>query len=126
MYDNLPCHNKSRFKELNFKIEKSDANAAYLPSFPSTPIPTSLDYIIPTSFPPSPTAATTSPEYFFRSSVIMAFYVGEHLQQITEGQFNAAFINYYSNPFNASYKLVPSITNTLLELASKFYKIKDI
>lgn len=111
---------------MNFNIEKSDAKAAYLPSLPSIPIPTSLDYIIPTSFPPSPTAATTSPEYFFKSSVTIAFCVGEHLQQITDGQFIAAFINYYSNPCNASYKLDPSITNTLLELASKFYKIRDI
>jgi len=38
---------------LNFIIEKSDASAAYLPSFPSIPIPTSADWIIPTSFPPS-------------------------------------------------------------------------
>ena len=44
---------------LNFNIEKSLASAAYLPSFPSIPIPTSAHYIMPTSFPPSPTAATT-------------------------------------------------------------------
>jgi hypothetical protein len=29
------------FKDLNFKIEKSLAKAAYLPSLPSIPIPTS-------------------------------------------------------------------------------------
>jgi hypothetical protein len=126
LYDNLPCHNNRIFSALNLSTEKSEAKAAYLPSFPSIPIPTSADYIIPTSLPPSPIVATTNPEYFFNNSVITVFWVGEHLQQITDGQFIAAFIKVYSNPLSASYKLVPSITKTLLELASKFYNINDI
>lgn len=40
-------------------IEKSLANAAYFPSFPTIPIPTSAAYIIETSFPPSPMANVT-------------------------------------------------------------------
>jgi hypothetical protein len=46
-------------------MEKSAAKLAYIPSFPTIPIPTSASKIIPTSFPPSPTAAILFPfEYF--------------------------------------------------------------
>lgn len=41
LYDNLPCHNSKVFRELNLRIEKSEANAAYFPSLPSIPMPTS-------------------------------------------------------------------------------------
>ncbi len=43
---------------LNFLIEKSEANDAYIPSLPSIPIPILEDYNIPTSFPPSPIPQT--------------------------------------------------------------------
>ena len=39
-------------------MEKSLARAAYFPSFPTMPIPILAHYIIPTSFPPSPTQNT--------------------------------------------------------------------
>ena len=74
-------------------MEKSEAFAAYLPSFPSIPIPTSAYCIIPTSFPPSPIQAVTFFVYFFTHSVIWAFYVGEHLQHTTAGDFVAIVIN---------------------------------
>jgi hypothetical protein len=38
-------------------MEKSEASEAYLPSFPTIPIPTLASRIIPTSLPPSPTDA---------------------------------------------------------------------
>ncbi len=61
LYDNLPCHNINFFMSPNFFTLKSDANDAYKPSFPSIPIPTSASKIIPTSLPPSPTAAIRLP-----------------------------------------------------------------
>lgn len=69
---------------MNLVIEKSEANAAYLPSLPSIPIPISAYYIIPTSFPPSPIQATTYLVYYLNPSAILAFCVGEHLQHTTE------------------------------------------
>ena len=69
---------------MNFKIEKSEELAAYLPSFPSIPIPTSAYCIIPTSFPPSPIQAVTFFVYFLIQSVIYAFYVGEQRQHTTD------------------------------------------
>jgi hypothetical protein len=55
-------------------IEKSEAKAACIPSFPIIPIPTSASRIIPTSFPPSPTAAILFPfEKCFNSLTISAF-----------------------------------------------------
>ena len=43
LYDNLPCQSNNTFKYLNLSIEKSEAKAAYFPSLPSIPIPTSAD-----------------------------------------------------------------------------------
>ena len=54
LYANLPCHNNNTARYLNFNIEKSLAKAAYFPSLPTIPTPTSAAYIIATSFPPSP------------------------------------------------------------------------
>ena len=84
LYESLPCQRRRAFKCLNFKIEKSEELAAYLPSFPSIPIPTSAYCIIPTSFPPSPIQAVTFFVYFLIQSVTYAFYVGEHLQHTTD------------------------------------------
>ena len=39
LYANLPCHNNKVVISLNLIKEKSLANAAYLPSFPSIPTP---------------------------------------------------------------------------------------
>jgi hypothetical protein len=57
LYDSLPCHNINFLRYENSKIEKSEANDAYIPSLPTIPIPTSASRIIPTSLPPSPTPA---------------------------------------------------------------------
>ena len=67
-------------------IEKSDARAACIPSLPTIPIPISASKIIPTSLPPSPTAAILLPfEYYFNNLTISAFYVGLHLQTHRQG-----------------------------------------
>jgi len=78
---------------LNYYILKSAANAAYLPSFPSIPIPTSALYIIPTSLPPSPIHAIILLVYNFKFIVIYDFYVGEHLQHTTAGAILLTSIN---------------------------------
>jgi len=101
---------------LNFKIEKSEARAAYLPSLPSIPIPTSAYCIIPTSFPPSPIQAVTFFVYFLIHSATLAFYVGEHLQQTTDGAFVAIVMKSSSCLSRAVPKLIPSITNMLLNV----------
>lgn len=54
LYESLPCHKRRGLTFLNFKMEKSAANAACLPYFPTIPTPTSEACIIPTSLPPSP------------------------------------------------------------------------
>ena len=64
LYESLPCQSKMVLKCLNLVMEKSEARAAYLPSFPSIPSPTSACKIIPTSLPPSPMPATTFLVYF--------------------------------------------------------------
>lgn len=62
LYDSRPCQRSNVFIERNYRIEKSAANAACLPYFPTIPIPTSASWIIPTSFPPSPIPKTA---YFY-------------------------------------------------------------
>ena len=99
---------------MNFKIEKSEELAAYLPSFPSIPIPTSAYCIIPTSFPPSPIQAVTFFVYFLIQSVIYAFYVGEHRQHTTDRDLVAIEKNKDSWNWRAVPRLVPSITKILL------------
>jgi hypothetical protein len=54
LYAKRPCQRSRVATCLNLSIEKSEANAAYFPSFPTMPTPTSAAYIIATSFPPSP------------------------------------------------------------------------
>jgi hypothetical protein len=72
--------------------------AAYFPSLPTIPIPTSAAIIIPTSFPPSPTAAILLPfENYFSNLTISAFYVGLHLQTHKHGASIATSKNYYVN-----------------------------
>ncbi len=85
LYESLPCQRTSLVKCLNFKIEKSDANAACFPSLPTIPTPTSATWIMPTSLPPSPIPNTSFPVWFLTPLVITAFCVGETLQQITAG-----------------------------------------
>lgn len=77
-------------------MEKSAARAAYFPSFPTIPIPTSAHWIIPTSFPPSPIAAVTFFVYFLMHNTIYAFCVGEHLQHTTAGALVAISKNFFS------------------------------
>lgn len=93
------------------RIEKSLANAAYLPSLPSIPIPTSADCIIPTSFPPSPIHAVILWVYFLMHSVTNAFWVGEHLQHTTDYAW-VATLKKNSSFLNAVDKLTPSMTNS--------------
>jgi hypothetical protein len=57
LYAFLPCHNKICLVYLNYFMEISEANAAWLPSFPTIPNPIDASCIIPTSFPPSPIPA---------------------------------------------------------------------
>lgn len=74
LYDSLPCHKINFFRSPNFFREKSDASDAYIPSLPSMPIPTSASKIMPTSLPPSPTAAIRFPlVYFFNNFATSAF-----------------------------------------------------
>jgi hypothetical protein len=85
-----------------------------MPSFPTIPIPTSASRIIPTSFPPSPTAAILfPPENYFRSLTISAFYVGLHLQTQRQGAIiadskNCAIKSYCSKIVS---RVLPSIIN---------------
>ena len=73
LYDNLPCHNNSSHRWENWEIEKSAASDAYIPSFPTIPIPTSASWIIATSFPPSPTEAVQRLVNCFIFLTIIAF-----------------------------------------------------
>ena len=66
-------------------MEKSEAKAACFPYFPTIPTPISAICIIPTSFPPSPIPKTSLPVNSLTPFVIIAFWVGETLQQITAG-----------------------------------------
>ena len=118
LYDNLPCHSTNFFKCPNSVIEKSEASEAYIPSFPTIPIPTSASKIIPTSLPPSPIAAILLLfVYFLRRLQIFAFYVGLHLQTQTHGAFIANSKNSACNSsaaFNIVSRLLPSIMRTEL------------
>jgi len=88
-----------------------------MPSFPTIPIPTSASKIIPTSFPPSPTAAILFPfENYFRSLTISAFYVGLHLQTHKQGASIATSKNYFVNSSESKItsKDLPSIIRIVL------------
>jgi len=59
---------------LNYATAKSALLAAYMPSRPAIPTPTSAFIIIATSFAPSPIASVTSLGWFlFTSSTISPF-----------------------------------------------------
>jgi len=126
LYDRRPCHNKSVKTFLNFRIEKSAANAACLPSLPTIPTPTSAAWIMPTSFPPSPIPRTADfcplGLFNFTPSVRVLFCRGEHLQQITLGIFMAfkkkSLLLSLSSRTNA--KVLPSMINTLLRFCLTF------
>jgi len=96
-------------------MEKSAAFEAYFPSFPSIPIPTSDTYIIPTSFPPSPIAQVIYPVHYLIPNVNIAFYLGEHRQQITAGALLAMVkINFFIFSFDVAVAIVfPSIIRTV-------------
>ena len=88
-----------------------------MPSFPTIPIPTSASKIIPTSFPPSPTAAILFPfENYFKSLTISAFYVGLHLQTHKQGASIATSKNYFVNSSESKItsKDLPSIIRIVL------------
>jgi len=53
--------------------EKSEARAAYIPSLPTIPSPTSASCIIATSLPPSPTHAILLPVCFLTFLATKAF-----------------------------------------------------
>lgn len=127
LYDKRPCHRTSLLKYWNSLIEKSEAREACFPSLPTIPIPTLDSKIIPTSFPPSPIAAVLLPVYWDIFFVTKAFYVGEHLQTHTDGDFVDSWKN-----LSSSFLLVkkkskdyPSIIKTTelarLENSSSFY-----
>ena len=67
----------------------SDARAAWLPSLPTMPRPIEASWIIPTSLPPSPIPATIERVINLSFSVMSAFWVGRHLQQMTAGALHA-------------------------------------
>ncbi len=81
------------------------------------PIPTSASRIMPTSFPPSPTAAILFPlVYFLISWHILAFCVGLHLQTQTHGAFIASSKKFYSRfflPPSIVSRVFPSIMRTV-------------
>ncbi len=116
LYDNLPCHSNSFLRCPNSVIEKSDANDACIPSFPTMPMPTSASSIIPTSLPPSPTPAIRLPfVYFLRSQHILAFQVGLHLHTQTQGALIASSKNCSSqfSFFRIVSSVFPSMINTV-------------
>ncbi len=68
-----PCHNINSFNPLNLAKEKSEANAAYYPSLPIMPTPTSASRIMGTSLPPSPTDKATLPVSYLTVLTTSAF-----------------------------------------------------
>ena len=116
-YESLPCQRTSFFKSLNLLIEKSEARAAYSPSLPSIPMPTSDSIIMPTSFPPSPIEAILFPlVQCLREMHTSAFCVGEHLQIHTQGAQTATWKNasLASQLFSIVCKVFPSIMIVVL------------
>ena len=112
LYDNLPCQRSKILRYLNLFIEKSDAKAAYFPSLPYNPMPTSAYWIIPTSFPPSPIQATTFPLYFRNNSATLAFCVGAQRHKTTEFAFPAMLKNSSEWWSNTVCRLYPSMTSS--------------
>lgn len=112
---NLPCHRINFLRCPNSLRLKSEANEACIPSFPSIPIPTSASRIIPTSLPPSPTAAIRLPVYFLINIATYAFYVGEHLQTQTQGALVATLKNSVakSSYWKIVSKVLPSIISVV-------------
>ena len=91
-----------------------------MPSLPTIPIPTSASKIIPTSLPPSPTAAILLPPvYFLISQHMIAFCVGLHLHTHTHGAFIASSKNFYSIlflPLSIVSSVFPSIISTVMAI----------
>lgn len=106
---------------------KSAASEAYLPSLPTIPTPTFASRIMPTSLPPSPTEQVRLPVNSPILTVIIAFYVGEHLQTQTEGANVAALKNLSSSSFllkNRS-SVYPSIISNVLVFCSKSFNLSS-
>lgn len=76
---------------------------------------------MPTSFPPSPTAAIVFYVINLIFDAISAFYVGETLQQITAGHFEALSIKNYDCFEKAVFKDMPSITKTVFSILFKIF-----
>lgn len=92
-------------------MEKSEANAAYFPSFPTIPTPISAAWIIATSLPPSPIERQTFPVYSLMASVTRAFWVGEHLQHTTAGAAHDTYKKFSFWNSSATLRDWPSMTN---------------
>jgi hypothetical protein len=97
LYESLPCQRINLRKYWNSFIEKSEAKDAYLPSLPTIPTPTFASKIMPTSLPPSPIAQVLLPVIYEIFLVIVAFWVGEHLQTQTLGDLVASMKNLSSS-----------------------------
>ncbi len=125
LYDKRPCQRISLLKNENYVILKSDARLACFPSFPTIPIPTFASNIIPTSLPPSPTAAVRLPVYWFIFFTISAFYVGLHLQTHTLGAIVADWKNISSIPLLLMHisRVCPSIINIFFSAARENFCI---
>lgn len=85
------------------------------------PTPTFDSKIMPTSLPPSPTEQVLFPVNSSTFTVIIAFYVGEHLHTHTLGAFVAATKNYSSRLGLAKItsNVVPSIISKVFVFFSK-------
>mmetsp|Transcript_21848 Transcript_21848/g.56895 ORF Transcript_21848/g.56895 Transcript_21848/m.56895 type:complete len:368 (-) Transcript_21848:133-1236(-) len=93
--DRRPCTRMRLPRQRKDGMAKSAARAACCPSRPAIPTPTSAAWIIATSFPPSPTAATTPsaprrPPARFTSRTTAAFWLGVTRQNSTPAQDCAA------------------------------------
>lgn len=104
-----PCHKRSVVRQENYVIEKSEASAACIPSLPQIPIPTSADWIIPTSLPPSPIPKILFSVYLRSVQVTQAFWVGEQREHTRLGTLEASLKNGSLNSLKASLREVPSI-----------------
>lgn len=126
-----PWWRMSLSRNWNWPIAMSLTTEAEFPSLPIIPIPISASSIIPTSFPPSPIASTTSFISFFMSLTISAFYLGELRQNITDVALE--IIRQYaasSSCWASSIRLIclPSTTTTnslLLSMSLSIFSILE-
>jgi len=121
LYESRPCQSTSFFRYLNSVMEKSEAREACFPSLPTMPRPICAFRIIGTSLPPSPTAQVRLPVNFPIFLVMMAFYVGLHLQTQTLGAFVAALKKVSSSREFSRHRssVYPSIMRIVFSCISK-------